>query len=211
MDIWIASSALTREESPFRDAYTKTVVPTATNRRALHRALNHEGLRTAIDQLIKIPTFDLSYPSLIHWSAQGGATVLLSLPLRSRTLLNFVVEQIWAAILEETIHSWDRLVQGDDRFRSAITMKNLFVGKESNISDKVGFLRLSDGMEQAPGLWGAIAPRLASFEARWSVLMQRDADRETILHTRGDTEAVIAWVCGFHASEQVDTYFFSSP
>jgi hypothetical protein len=46
-------------------------------------------------------------------------------------------------------------------------------------------------------LWSEFAPDLASFQERWDAYMKRDMLHDTLLHGKGNGEAVLPWVRNF--------------
>jgi hypothetical protein len=73
--IWVTASALTESNSPYKDAYVKRLITASTNHRAVIRALNHPVLRKAVDDLMKIPLFDITVAHFSFWTNGGGCTV----------------------------------------------------------------------------------------------------------------------------------------
>ena len=78
--IWATASG-GQSGSQSRDKYIKRVIPASTNHRAVIRALNHPILREAVDNLIKIPLFDITVAHFSYWTNTGGCTVFFNLSL----------------------------------------------------------------------------------------------------------------------------------
>ncbi|KAF9513941.1 hypothetical protein BS47DRAFT_1392837 [Hydnum rufescens UP504] len=175
-DVWSTASALTATGSSYRDFYVKTLISRPTIHRPLLRALNHPMLREAIDNLIKIPLFELQIFDFSYWTNNGGCTIS-------------------AAILQEAFHSFDRLAGGDDSRRSRITTRNVFRGEEPRIYTEPAFVALASRIDsEDQPLWHQFAPDLWTFEERWDTLMARDPTYQSLLHESGDEKAVLPWV-----------------
>lgn len=61
------------------------------------------------------------------------------------------------------------------------TQKEFLEQEGSNISSGVG-------------LWSDFCPHLATFKERWECLVTRDLDYESLLHKKGNKDAIVPWV-----------------
>ena len=90
------------------------------------------------------------------------------------------------------------MTQGHQGRRLQVTTKNV-LGSHPRIFTRDELMKLA---EETPNgmasLWSEFAAHLPSFQERWDAYMTRDLLHDTLLHGKGNDQAVLPWVHKCH-------------
>ena len=105
------------------------------------------------------------------------------------------LHQLWAGVIQEATHAFSRLTRGDDHLKQKITPASIFRSRSLRLFKKDEFADLAESLKNSgASLWSEFSPHLLTFKERWECLVTRDMDYESLLHSKGNQEAVIPWV-----------------
>ena len=79
-----------------------------------------------------------------------------------------------------------------------MTPSRIFAGQNTSAAkmyQREHFLKLANELKDSGGgLWGEFSPHLPTFDDRWESMISRSIEYESMVHPKGNRQAVIPWV-----------------